>query len=353
MGCRPVRIGCFVLAVGLSLLAPRKSFAQARPTVVWLDYGMPDHDTPVREARARALELELAAREYVLLEGGAGDPRDSPEQASLSLLARTDAAAVMWLGADPERPVSWLYVRARGRGVAKAPLTHPPDAIDPQLLAIAAASLLDQTLRDALEPAPTPVGAPAAVQPAFAKAARPVYSPAPRAAPRLLFAQLGPLLTFAVVTGDMQTARREPVGINNAGVAPLGGLRLALGGWALPYFALVSYATWHASYAPQGIGGNLAFGIESQWRVSGARSRGLSHSAVVGTWVGRTETPTELTGGDPSDNALAGPFGARLGWASRYGFSPGAALVVTPSLAMRFPTTQLEVELSFAVEHAF
>jgi len=152
--------------------------AQAPRSVVWLDHAAPageGGEGAAREERERALRLELQARDFVLLE--ASDPDASADQDKAELLERSGATAVMWLEAEVERPVSWLFVRTRGSAeAAKAPLPHPPDAIDPRLLAIAAASLLDQTLSEPQAPAPPPpVATPA--EAAATVAVRPTPSP--------------------------------------------------------------------------------------------------------------------------------------------------------------------------------
>jgi hypothetical protein len=338
----------------LALIVSNESAGQPARTVVWLDYGMPDRASAAREARTRALQLELDARNYTLLEGTASDPRQAPEQASSSLIERSGAAAVIWLEVDPERPVSWLFVRVQGQeDLAKSPLTHPPAAIDPQLLAIAAASLLDQTLR---EPSPAVVPPPAqaaahapAPPPPFAQTAKPVVVPlAEHEGPRVLFLQVGMLATFAGVSPDMESDALDSEPIDERGFVALPGLRFAIGGWVSSDFALSSVAQWYFSIDTESPAGNLVFGIDGLLFLTGARARGFGLSAVAGLWMGRTDTPVGT-----SDKVVTGPFGARLGLAWRYGLTPDFALIATPSFGLRFPTSQLELELGFAAEHPF
>lgn len=191
--------------------------AQPR-SVIWLDHAAPD--TPdtlegqgARAERERALRLELQARNYVLLESRPRDPSTPRDQTALTLLARTTASAVIWVEADKERPVSWLHVRARQRDdTEKSPLPHPPDAIDPQLLAIAAASLLDQTLSEPKSPPaaiPTPAQAAALAPPSLVQQrtpARPRVAPLPPEPLRPHFVQLGFALPFAAVLPGMEAS---------------------------------------------------------------------------------------------------------------------------------------------------
>jgi hypothetical protein len=193
--------------------------AQAPRSVVWLDHAAVGGEGAAREQRERALRLELQARGFVLLE--ATDPHASADQDMAVLLERSGASAVMWLEAESERPVSWLFVRTLGSDqVAKAPLPHPPDAIDPRLLAIAAASLLDQTLSE--PEAPAPPAPPRVATPAEAAttvANRPVtpspIAPLPVAAADEpedasdYFVQLGFVFAFASVQPGME-ASSEP-----------------------------------------------------------------------------------------------------------------------------------------------
>jgi hypothetical protein len=187
---------------------------QAQPrAVIWLDHaaiGTQEGEGAARAERERALRLELQARDYLLLESRPSDRSVPPSQAATTLLARTTAAAVLWLEPDKERPVSWLMVRVRQRDeAAKSPLPHPPYAIEPQLIAIAAASLLDQELRE--EPKPPPWAAvPIPVQAApFVQRseARPWVYPLPEPPPPPdSFLQLGLVVTFGRLTPGMEAS---------------------------------------------------------------------------------------------------------------------------------------------------
>src|SRR5688572_29177160 len=94
-------------------------------------------------AQARAprsvVWLELHARDVTLLGAVTSPPpagqADPPlAESAAAVLARSGPAAVLWLEADAKRPVSWLYVRRHDReALGKAPLPHPPEAIDTQL----------------------------------------------------------------------------------------------------------------------------------------------------------------------------------------------------------------------------
>jgi hypothetical protein len=207
--------------------------AQASPVVVWLD----GSDGGQGQARERALRLELEARAIVLLRAdGSATGTQAPagptsrEALARQTLVRTDADAVLWLEGDANRPVSWLrVVQPRSDAIEQAPLPHPPDAIAPELFALAAASLLQQVLAESsagagpgVEPPAQPAVEPAAIAPAAAAAperspevARSTVAAAAPAitarraepAPRW-FVQAGVVLSLAYVTSGMEAATR-------------------------------------------------------------------------------------------------------------------------------------------------
>lgn len=191
--------------------------AQAPRTVIWLEPGELDAAGAAGAERERVLRLELEARDIVLLESSAprapaGEPRPSADQMAAALLERSGTAAVLWLEGDGARRTSWLFVRTRASAVAKAPVPYPPDAIDPQLLAIAAASLLDQALSEP-RPVPTPeqVAALAPQPEVEPQNAAPLPAPAarvPAPAPRTFFVQLGFALTLARVHPGMEASSK-------------------------------------------------------------------------------------------------------------------------------------------------
>jgi hypothetical protein len=184
-------------------------------SVVWVEHHAADD--AVRHAREKALRLELQARGITLLGAVAAPPAVGQGEAPLAenaavVLGRTGPAAVLWLEADRERPVSWLFVRRsdqqqlQQQALGKAPLPHPPDAIDTQLFALAAASLLDQVLGDRQAPVPTPAevaaAAPVAPVPAITPLAPPL-EPLPR-----YFVQLGFALPMVTVRAGMEAASK-------------------------------------------------------------------------------------------------------------------------------------------------
>ena len=213
-----------LMAVGALLASPAAVVAAqappARPhAVVWLDHAAADTEGGQRAAaRERALRLELRARTYELLESRPSDRGGALDQQAMTLLARTTATAVLWIEADEERPVSWLHVRVRQRErPAKSPLPHPPDAIEPQLLAIAAASLLDQALREpkrtAAVPTPARTAALAPRSPSPQAEAAPPSSAALPEPARDHFVQLGFALPFAAVSSGMEASLELTAGI--------------------------------------------------------------------------------------------------------------------------------------------
>lgn len=214
--------GGWIIAIGVLLgwwtAAAVAQAPQAQPrAVIWLDHAAPDvqvDDGAARAERERALRLELQARNYLLLESRPSDRSAPPDRTAATLLARTTAVAVLWLEPDKERPVSWLMVRVRQRDdAAKSPLPHPPDAVEPQLIAIAAASLLDQALREsqlksAVVPSPeqTAARAPRPPLPVATVIARPRIAPLPEKPRRDHFVQLGLALPFAYVAPGMEAS---------------------------------------------------------------------------------------------------------------------------------------------------
>lgn len=198
--------------------------AQTPRTVVWLERGDAALPAELRAERERALRIELEARDIVLLgssgpEAPASEPRLSADQAAVSLLQRSGTTAVVWLEGDSAQAVSWLFVRTSGsRNLAKAPLPHPPAAIDAQLLAIAAASLLDQALSES-PPSPPPPVVPTPKQVAAIAPLVEIAPKVPAVAPRRvreprephdLFAQLGFVLTFAGMRTGMEASSSPP-----------------------------------------------------------------------------------------------------------------------------------------------
>ena len=228
-----------LVPIGLWLLLASSVRADAAPVVIWLGGAGADG-----QARERALQLELDARGLVLLHadppapGGPATPAapdaggaTDREAFARQTLMRTDADAVLWLEGDQSRPVSWLrVVHQRGDAVEQAPLPHPPEAIDPELFAIAAASLLEQVLRAppavgpgaeppvvapvqsatvaAVEtaPPPAPVATPPPVAPAEELDRGTVSAPEP--APTSWFVQAGLALSLAHVSSGMEAATR-------------------------------------------------------------------------------------------------------------------------------------------------
>jgi hypothetical protein len=227
------RLGRLMIPVWLWLALASGVRAQPAPVVVWLG-----GDGGNAEARERALRLELDARGLTLLhaappapEAGAAAPPPSRESFARQTLVRSGADAVLWLDSDPSRPVSWLrVVHERSDVTEQAPLPHPPEAIQPELFAIAAASLLEQLLRPTpavtpeAEPAndaqPAPAGG-AALEPSVAVQTPPATPPpAPPSALRARsddaappsdqrwFVQAGLALSLAHVASGMEAATR-------------------------------------------------------------------------------------------------------------------------------------------------
>jgi hypothetical protein len=210
--------------------------AQTSKVVVWLDGG----EGGQGHARERALRLELAARGMALLRvdgaaGGTPGPATASDREALArqTLVRTDAEAVLWLEGDASRPVSWLRTTQPGSdAIEQAPLPHPPDAIEPELFAVAAASLLQQVLREpsaeagpGVEPPVQPSVEPAKVAAAAAAPAEaPARSPPPARLPSdpaerpaavrhpepapLWFVQAGVVLSLGHLTSGMEAATR-------------------------------------------------------------------------------------------------------------------------------------------------
>ena len=227
-----------VCSVAAAQAPPAKGPA---PTVLWLDIAGPQTADPAATQREKALRLELDARGIVLLgarppdaavasEGSAPnpDPSQSAEASAKAMLARTDASAVAWLEGDAERPVSWLRVLRRGHPtVERAPLPHPPAAIEPQLLAVALSGLLDQLLHGDRSTVATPVlevpaasETPAPPAPAQTSVPEPPlrspYAVPPRRAepepvhePRW-FVRLGLALPMMAVASGMEAASAPP-----------------------------------------------------------------------------------------------------------------------------------------------
>jgi hypothetical protein len=130
------------------------------------------------------------------------------------------------LEGDAKRPVTWLrVVDRRTDSLAQAPLPHPPDAIDPALLAVAAANLIEHVLRVAAgsagpgtEPPSTPaqvvetVAPPAAPAPAVVARAAPTRAGEPSVEPvpavSAWFVQVGVVLALAHLHSGMEAASR-------------------------------------------------------------------------------------------------------------------------------------------------
>jgi len=223
-----------LLLIALWLPFPGPVQADGSRVVLWLA----GSESGGRE-REQALRLELEARGIMLLTAEASAPdKQAPapaappsrEALARSTLARSQAAAVLWLEGDPERPVSWLRVIHRGKEAPdQAPLPHPPAAIKPELFALAAASLLEQVLRPGAvapaEPKPNLQVAPATVAPPAAAAAPTQARPAAPArrvaadrstahasppADRNWFVQVGFSYSLAYLTSGMEAATRPP-----------------------------------------------------------------------------------------------------------------------------------------------
>jgi hypothetical protein len=226
-------------AIGLSALlivcCAGRGSAQPRQarSVVLLQHHAASTSDAARVERERALRLELQARDIALLVAVSSPRLEGEGEApfastATALLVRSGAAAVLWLESDPVRPVSWVFVRKRGSTeLGKAPIPRSPqandandandtndanDANDPQLFALAAASLLDQMLREpavvaAPVPAPTPAAVAAAAAPTTAPTPLPPKDPpAPRASPSRYFVQLGFVLPITTVHRGMEAA---------------------------------------------------------------------------------------------------------------------------------------------------
>jgi hypothetical protein len=207
--------------------------------VVWLSDS--DVDT---QAMERALRLELNAKQIALLTAelprtqlAAAEPpviaADSAPELANRTLVDTAAQAVFWLVPDRERPVLWLRVlRAGSDVVEQVPLPNASPTLDPDLFAIAAASLLDQVLfversagaapaasastidmrpravaisSAAKEPAPTAPNRPASSAPGEPNPPEP-------AAPRW-FAQAGFLLATAMVRSGLRADNNPPANL--------------------------------------------------------------------------------------------------------------------------------------------
>ena len=216
------------------LVCANPARAQPATVVVWVGSGGAA-STQHELALEQALRLELAAHGALLLTAtpaANADGRQPPALAELAreALARSAAQAALWLEADRERPVSWLQViRSRGAAAQRAPLPHPPGTIDPQLFAIAAASLIDQVLRAATTevaeaaaavPVPPPAAAAATVREPVApsgaapapKSARPPAPrpPPPAAAATPWFVQAGFSLAYGLIGSGLEADRAPP-----------------------------------------------------------------------------------------------------------------------------------------------
>jgi hypothetical protein len=421
-----------------------EGWAQAPRTAVWLERGDAAVSGEARMARERALRVELEARDIVLLgssgpEAPASEPRLSADQAAVSLLQRSGTTAVLWLEGDSARALSWLFVRtSASSNLAKAPLPHPPDAIDAQLLAIAAASLLDQALSEPPISPPSPV-VPAPKQVAAIAPLPDVEPTLPAAAPARvreprephdLFAQLGLVLTFAGVRTGMEASSSPPsyevfnsydieinppsgatekrylfddtlahipdadsfddyedpfggiprgvtpaseqceadgivtragempskfcVRVADEGFVPVPAVRLAFGAWLLPKLAVAFAYQWYFTIDPERFFGAQLLGVEARYLLAGRREQGFGLLAVASLSVGRQETPVpNPKPGAAPVNGLAGPLGASIGPAFRYGFTRELALIGSPALGGRFPESQVTIDFSVATELSF
>lgn len=462
-----------LLATWLWLSLVSSARAEDAPVVVWLDAG----EAGDRQARERALRLELDARAIVLLgaQPSAADAQAAAGPVNRAALARqtlmhSGAAAVLWLERDPSRPVSWLrVVHLRNDAVGQAPLPHPPEAIEPELFAIAAASLLEQVLRappaevaPGLEPPADAQAKPPAVPTpaATAAASAPTTTPAPQPRPAAhststppapagndWFVQAGVTFSFAHVHSGMEAATRpsleeifvvlddrhyfndmspwvpdrdsfddleqyvedsmgnvvidpdtdmpvvavprgttpvpgdcsadgiatgpldledasgdpftqlEPsrycVRVRRPGFASVPALRLVFGRWLLPRFALGLLYQGHFGIDADSVLGNQLFGLHAEYAVLGARGRGVTLSLLGELTLGRTETPTPSPADGPSVNALSGPLGVQAGALVRFWPASSFALLASPTLGMRFPATQLLIDLAAGVEVPF
>lgn len=240
---RVSRGGGAVIAAWIAWCCAASALAQPARTVVWLAADAEPDVAPAaaHTHRERALRLELQARDLVLLgaEPAAAAEPDVPgtlasmDRIASQLLERSGAAAVLWLEADDANAVSWLLVRSRGASApAKTPLPYPPDAIEPQLFALAAASLLDQVLSAPAagpEPKPEPIEPnPFVATSAQAAAAAPPALPAPPPPPskppapprkpieplteRFLFVNIGVVAAFAEVHAGMEASTTPTFG---------------------------------------------------------------------------------------------------------------------------------------------
>lgn len=455
------RLGRLWIPVWLWLALVGGARAQTSPVVVWLG-----GDGGDAEARERALRLELDARGFTLLHteppaaavraaASAPAPPPSREAFARQTLVRSGADAVLWLDSDESRPVSWLrVVHQRSDATEQAPLPHPPDAIEPELFAIAAASLLEQLLRPApgvgagIEPAADAQVAPAGgatVEPAVAVQAAATPAPAAAtpppspAAPRRIdraaeptdrswFVQAALALSLAHVSSGMEAATRpsmdeiltrfddrfffnlagswvpdadsfddyedaaagiprgrtpvpgncpadgivtgptdvtapdgepfeqlEPSSycarVEQPGFAIVPALRLVVGRWLLPRFAVGVLYQGHFGIDADTFFGNQLFGAQAEYLALGVRGRGVTLSLLAELTAGRTETPVPPR--DRPINVLSGPLGAQAGVLVRVWPDDRFAVFASPKLGARFPAGQLLLDLVVGGEVAF
>jgi hypothetical protein len=135
-------------AVVLALSLSQAAVAQDERIVLWLRGGLGDE-----RAMEWALRFELGVKDMTLLSSpspaasGAGCCAGA---AVLRSLEKSAVDAVLWLEQDRARRVLWLRVMRKGDDrIEQVPLPHSRRPIDPDLFAIAAASLLEQVLRTA------------------------------------------------------------------------------------------------------------------------------------------------------------------------------------------------------------
>jgi hypothetical protein len=138
----------FWASVVLTLSFARPAAAEDEKIVLWLRGGRGDE-----RAMEWALRFELSARDMELLSAPSPDASGTAcctAAAVARSAARTAVDAVLWLEPDTQRRVLWLRVmRKGGDRIEQVPLPNTRGRIDPDLFAIAAASLLEQVLRSA------------------------------------------------------------------------------------------------------------------------------------------------------------------------------------------------------------
>lgn len=142
------------------------------------------------------------------------------------------------------------------------------------------------------------------------------------------------------------------VRLENAGLVPTFGLRLAVGYYVLPRLALALFARWQPN-AGEGTLAGLLLGGRVQYEFTRPAPTGLHWSGFLGTSAGQIQPQPPQNGLAEEPFIRSGLNGIQIGSVVGYRFVKNLGVVIVPEVMFQFPEFLFNIDISAGLEVAF